>query len=101
MDQCLVRIESLQISGSTYSHSILVTDFSLRFPYGMSEFNDTIYFTQSRMLRSVNKVPETPVQFTQIYATSSSVTLAGIEVVHPEKQPPGLWEIASKLVVPC
>ena len=97
MDYCLYRIESLNMNGDIVTHSIPVRK-TILFSYGISQFEDTIYWTEPTKIFSVNKSTGQPV--VELYRGYSNNQLAGLEVVHASKQPPGGF-ILSMYVCVC
>lgn len=74
------------MDGSMGTRSLLVTD--VFFSYGISLFEDTIYWTQQTRLFSVDRVRGEPI--IEIYSVGSNFSpLGGVEVVHLTKQPEG------------
>ena len=86
MDYCLYRIESLNMNGDSSTHSVPVRK-TILFSYGISQFEDMIYWTEPTKLFGVNKSTGQPI--VELYRGYSNNQLAGLEVVHANRQPPG------------
>ena len=86
INYCDSRMLSISMDGSQSSKSVHVTNAF--FPYGISIFNSTIFWTQEQSAYSVDILQRKPV--THILQTSSSDGGArGIAAVHPMQQPTG------------
>ena len=81
-DQCAYSIESVLINGTSHSYVVNGDMNSVRFPGGMSQFRDSVYWVQPN---GVYK--KTGEEMDNIYDSPSSRVLQDIQVVHPDTQP--------------
>lgn len=88
ISRCTFIIESVNMNGKRMSNSVRIST-TLRPLGGISIFGDYLYWTESGIpstVNRVNKVNGTPV----VQVSGGNVGLySGIEVVHPDKQPNG------------
>lgn len=87
IDKCLRTLESVMMDGVHTSNSVPIGSV---FTDGISILGDYLYWadTFSRSVRRLNRITGTPV--VQVSQPKSGL-FGGIEVVHPSKQPNGMY----------
>ena len=86
IDYCNIRLESVRMEGSPEKNSLPVSNVELSLSFGITDFEDFLYWTQSNTVLSINK---TAGLVEEVYSSSSGEGIDGIKLVHPSKQPPG------------
>ena len=84
VDNCNFRLESTHIGGGEIIE--IQIQFSNIFTQGISTFGDYLFLTESTIIKSLNKTSGENLGTVSIH----SGLIAGMEVVHPSKQPDGM-----------
>ena len=81
-NQCTYSIESVFINGSNHEFVVQSDPVAVRFPRGMSQFEDSVYWVQpSKVYMKTGTV------MTMLYRSRSSTVLQDVQVVHRDSQP--------------
>ncbi len=89
-DFCRRTIESVGMVGSGHATIVHPELHQVQFSYGVSLFGDKLYWTQDTKVYSTQMTPEQNI--VQLHNNErSNLRLRSIQVIHPTRQPPGMF----------